>query len=190
MRALLLTVTAMLVLTGANSVRAATILFDLQGKAGVGLLSGNENGAISGTPGTGGEIGAGVSYDDVTNILTVNVAWGSLNGFTDLSSAANNSHIHGPTSSGGTASFTQDAGVVFNLPRVSSTANGGSISTTVVLSATQENELLAGRYYINVHTGTNGGGEIRGNLVAVPEPSRMMVAGMGLLLAAFCRRRR
>ena len=141
------------------------INLDLLGKGGAGLLSQNENGVISGTPGTGGEVGAGCRYETNSRVLSINVAWGSQNGFTDLSSSANNSHIHGPTASAGAASFLQNAGVIFNLPRVSSTANGGSINTTVTLSAAQEHDLLAGRYYINIHTATNGGGEIRGNLV-------------------------
>ncbi len=141
------------------------INLDLLGKGGAGLLSQNENRVISGTPGTGGEVGAGCRYETNSRVLSINVAWGSQNGFVDLSSAANNSHIHGPTTSAGAASFLQNAGVIFNLPRVSSTANGGSISTTVTLSAAQEADLLAGKYYINIHTSTNGGGEIRGNLV-------------------------
>jgi hypothetical protein len=39
----------------------------------------------------GGEIGAGILYDSTANLLTLNVGWGSAFGFTDLSSAANNS---------------------------------------------------------------------------------------------------
>ena len=79
-----------------TQVNAATISYDLLGAAGAGLLPGNEPGTIIG--GTGGEIGAGISLDDVTNILTINVGWGSGNGpFTDLSSNVSNQHIHGPT---------------------------------------------------------------------------------------------
>lgn len=168
------------------SANAAIINLDLLGKAGAGLLSGNENGTIAGTPGTGGEFGQGIFFNDVTLQLTINVAWGSGNGFMDLSSAANNSHIHGPTLSGGVGSFTQNADVLFNLPRVSSSASNGSIATTLNLNATQATELLAGRYYINIHTGTNGGGEIRGNIV--PEPSSVALLSLGVLV--LMRRRR
>jgi hypothetical protein len=168
------------------SANAAIINLDLLGKAGAGLLSGNENGTIAGTPGTGGEFGQGIFFNDVTLQLTINVAWGSGNGFMDLSSAANNSHIHGPTLSGGVGSFTQNADVLFNLPRVSSSASNGSIATTLNLNATQATELLAGRYYINIHTGPNGGGEIRGNIV--PEPSSVALLSLGVLV--LMRRRR
>ncbi len=188
MKSLLLTLAAATALLTAPA-QSATLAFNLLGTGGVGLLSTNENGAIAGIPGTGGEFGSGITYDDVTNILTVNVAWGSLNGFINLSSDANNSHIHGPTVSGGVASFTQNASVLFNLPRVSSAANGGSIATTVALDAGQEVDLLAGKYYVNIHTGTNGGGEIRGNIVLVPEPSHAILGLVGLALFGARRRR-
>ena len=48
-----------------------------------------------------------------------------------------------------------------------SAANGG-FSGSVTLTAEQVGFLFAGRLYINVHTPTNGGGEIRGNLVQPP----------------------
>lgn len=178
---------AFIVIT-AMSANAATILLDLQGKAGSGLLAGNENITVSGTPGTGGEFGAGITYDDVSNMLSINVAWGSVNGFADLTSAANNSHIHGPTAGTGTGAFLQNAGVLFNLTRADSTANAGSISTSVTLSEPQEANLLAGQLYINIHTTTNTGGEIRGNLVVVPEPSRAALFLAGLMIAGMRRR--
>lgn len=171
---------------------AATILFDLQGKGGAGLLSTNENSTVTGSPGTGGEIGAGISYDDFTNILSINVGWGSGNGFINLTGAATASHIHGPTPSAGAGSFLENAGVIPSigtLTRNNSTANAGFISTTVTLSESQETELLAGRYYINIHTTTNASGEIRGNLVAVPEPSRSLLVAAGGLMIALRRRR-
>ncbi len=144
--------------------------FNLVGTAGAGLLAGNEPGAIVG--GTGGEIGTGIVYDTGTRQLTVNVGWGSGNGFTDLSSLANNSHIHGPTASANGNGFTQTAGVVFTLTRTSSSASTGTIVNNVwTLNATQEAQLFDGKFYINVHTANNGGGEIRGFLVPVAPPN-------------------
>ena len=169
---------------------SAVIAFDLLGKGAAGLSSTNENTAVVSTPnavGTGGETGAGIIYDNVSKLLTINIGWGSLNGFTDLSSAVNNSHIHAPTPASGVGSFTQNAGVLFNLVRVSSTANGGSIATSVTLSPVQEAELLDGRFYVNIHTAQNGTGEIRGNIV-IPEPSHALLGLLSLSLLA--RRRR
>lgn len=165
---------------------AATILFDLQGKGGFGLLSTNENGTVNGSPGSGGEIGGGISYDDVTKALTINVGWGSGNGFTDLSGNATAAHIHGP------ADFNSNAGVLFNLANggftLNTSASSGSATGTTTLTAGQETDLLAGNYYVNIHTATNAGGEIRGNLVAVPEPGRIALAS--LFVFGLCLRRR
>ena len=146
--------------------RAAIIQFDLIGTAGNGLLAGNEPG-VSG--GTGGEIGAGITFDDATLVLSVNVGWGSGNGFSNLTSAVNNQHIHGPTTSNYGSGYTQTAGVEFNLTRSSNNpTNGTIVNNNVVLTAAQMTNLFNGKYYINVHTVNNAGGEIRGFLVPVP----------------------
>ena len=71
----------------------------------------------------------------------------------------------------------------------SSATNGGWTNTTVTLNAAQETSLLSGFLYLNAHTAANGGGEIRGNLVVVPEPSRATFAWLGLSLLAFRRER-
>jgi hypothetical protein len=174
---------------------AATHLFDLNGKAGFGLLAGNENSAVVGTPGSGGETGAGISYDDVTNILSMNFAWGSANGFTDLTGNATAGHIHGPTANSAPAGFLDNAGVNIFLSTLAqwnaSASAGGLFGGSVTLNATQETELLAERYYINVHTSTNQGGEIRGHLVfAIPEPMTLALVGLTLLGLGVSHRRR
>jgi len=53
------------------------------------------------------------------------------------------------------------------------------------------NGIATGQTYLNIHTQTNGGGEIRGVLAAVPEPgtTTLMTAGLGLILLAWRRRR-
>jgi hypothetical protein len=180
------------ILAAVSVARAATIPFDLQGKAGNGLLSGNENHVINGTPGSGGEVGAGISYDDVANLLDIHIGWGSGNGFTNLSGNATGHHIHGPTANGGVAGFTQNASIRIGLDSLAgynSSATSGGFNGTITLDATQEAELLAERYYLNVHTGTNGGGEIRGQMMVVPEPATglTMIACVG---AAMVTRRR
>jgi glucose/arabinose dehydrogenase len=150
------------------SAQAHIISFDLLGKAGAGLQSGNENGTINGTPGSGGEIGEGIVFNDQTGVLTIRVGWGSGNGFTNLSGNAQAGHIHGPTASGGTASFTENAGVMIGLddkPGWNASASNGGFNGSVTLNSTQTADLFAGRLYINIHTPTNSGGEIRGNLV-------------------------
>ncbi len=176
------------------SSHAVIIAVNLEGKGGVGLLSTNENVTVTGIPGFGGEVGPGITYDNVTNVLTINVAWGLINGFGNLTGNASAGHIHGPTIASGAAAFLENRPVLFGLdsgPTWNNSATSGGITNrTITLSESQEAELLAGRYYINVHVAStgNGGGEIRGNLV-VPETSTSVLGAAAFGLAALRRRR-
>jgi hypothetical protein len=176
-----------------NVTNAAVHLFDLSGKGGTGLLSTNENNVINGNPGSGGEIGAGIFYDDVTNLLTINIGWGSGHGFTNLTGIATDHHIHGPTVSSAPAGFNENASVRIGLASLAgfnNSATMGGFSGTISLDATQETELLAQRYYLNVHTSVNGPGEIRGHLVIVPEPCCLLLFACASVLTLLGRRQR
>lgn len=187
-------------LTLVSSATAQVIFFDLQGKAGFGLLAGNENATILGTPGSGGEFGPGFSYDMTTKVLTINFAWGAANGFANLQGATAGSvgaatgyHIHGPTTTAdpflGNASVlhnisggTAGGGAIPNYTAVNDPAGHGSVTGTISnIPLAQETDLLAGKWYVNVHSALNGGGEIRGNLVVIPEPSSLTLLGLGLM---------
>lgn len=186
------TITTLVVaLAAVTSSHAALIQFDLVGTAGPGLLAGNEPQPLPfPSSASGGEIGAGISYDDVANLLNLSdVAWGSAFGFTNLTSVANNSHLHGPTASPNGNGFTQTAGVLFNLTRSSSAATGGKLTDLLTLTAAQEVDLMNGKYYINIHTSNNGGGEVRGFLQPVPEPSTAGLLTLGVA-GLFARRRK
>jgi CHRD domain-containing protein/PEP-CTERM motif-containing protein len=56
----------------------------------------------------------------------------------------------------------------------------------------QLDNILNGRTYINFHTVQYGGGEIRGNIIAVPEPSSVVLLAVvcaGLMGVCWKRRR-
>ena len=124
----------------------------------INFASGGLNGAnevpANASTGTGGEIGAGITFNDVTKVLTVNVGWGAANGFTNLSASVTAAHIH-------LAAPGVNGPVIIPLTVVGSTIN----VTTPPLSATNEAALFAGNLYVNVHTATYPGGEIRGQLI-------------------------
>jgi hypothetical protein len=67
----------------------------------------------------------------------------------------------------------------------------GAFSGSATITDTQESQLLAGLWYMNIHTATSAGGEIRGQVyaVVVPEPSTAALLGLGLIALARSRRR-
>ena len=138
---------------------------------------------------TGNEIGAGILFDTVTKVLSWNVGYGSDFGFVDLAGDFTIAHIHGSIAVDFPASNT-GAGVLIGLTHTpGSTARTGSFVGSAVLSAGQETSLLD-LTYINVHSGFAGGGEIRGQLVAVPEPSSAILLAMAGTIPFIRRRRR
>lgn len=176
------------------SASAIVTHFDLLGKGGAGLLAANENGIVNGNFGSGGEIGGGITFDDATNQLTINIGWGATNGFTTLTGDASAGHIHGPTPSAAPAAFDENIGVLIGLNSLggwNANASAGGFSGSVTIPAPNVADLFNGKLYINIHTSTNTGGEIRGNLVAVPEPSTYALLGaVALLGLAYIRRRK
>jgi len=179
---------AILAAAGAPSALADIILFDIIGRSGPGLRVDNENHVASGT-GSGGEVGPGISFDTITKVLIINAAWGSANGFTDLTGNVTIAHIHQAAN----ALFTSNGPVIVDLDGATpgfnnSATSGGWTNTQVLLNASQEAALFNGFLYLNIHTVVNRPGEIRGNLVAIPTPGAAALLGVAGLVAM--RRRR
>ncbi|MBV8167985.1 MAG: CHRD domain-containing protein [Alphaproteobacteria bacterium] len=101
-------------------------------------------------PVTGNASGKGTfTLNPATKELSWNVT------YSGLSSDAAAAHIHGPAAAGA------NAGVVVNLA-----PNGmkSPLEGKATLTDAQIADLQAGKYYLNVHTANNKGGEIRGQI--------------------------
>jgi hypothetical protein len=92
-----------------------------------------------------------VTLNSATNELTWSVT------FSGLSGPAAAAHIHGPGAPGANAGVV----VAFDVPK----APAGEIKGSNVIVKSQVEDLKAGKWYINIHTAANKGGEIRGQLM-------------------------
>lgn len=90
-------------------------------------------------------------FNKDTNLLRWKVSYSGLSG------PATAGHFHGP------AAIGANAGVVVPWPSIMSTPAEGSAT----LTAAQAADLMAGRWYANIHTAANPGGEIRGQMTMV-----------------------
>lgn len=165
-------------------------------------LSGAAESPANASPGTGT---ATVTINDATFEMRVQVS------FADLVAGVTASHIHCCTAIAGTSTagvatitptFTGFPGGVtsgsydhtFDMSQAAGswnpaflTNNGGTPSSAfAVLIA----GIDAGKAYLNIHTSTFPGGEIRGFLQPVPEPSTYALMALGLAAVGFTARRR
>lgn len=94
-----------------------------------------------------------VSYNKTTKVLTYTIKWYNLTG------NPTGMHFHSPCLRGSTA------GVIVPISGFTA-APSGSISGSVTLDGItqKEEELLGGKWYSNIHTAMNPGGEIRGQI--------------------------
>ncbi len=162
-------------------------------------LSGPNESPANTSPGTGFAV---VTYNPTTHLLTVNFSFSGLEGTTTAS------HIHCCT----VAPFTGTAGVATQVPffvgfptGVTSGTYSGSFDLTQAASwnpafitlegsTTAAEAALAAALtnheaYLNIHTTVVPGGEVRGFLVATPEPGTFVLLGSSLFGFVVRRRR-
>ena len=91
---------------------------------------------------------ADIDYDAASKKLTWKLTYSGLSG------PATAAHFHGPAEVG------KNAGVAVAIPGAALSPAEGSATLTDAQAA----DLLAGKFYVNVHTAANPGGEIRGQV--------------------------
>ena len=91
---------------------------------------------------------ADLDYDAASKKLSWKLSYSGLSG------PATAAHFHGPAESG------KNAGVAVAIPN----ATPSPVQGSATLTDAQATDLLAGKYYINIHTQANPGGEIRGQV--------------------------
>jgi hypothetical protein len=131
------TVAAMALCLAVTSAQAETINFKAQ-------LNGASEVPANDSKGTGD---ASLKYDSTSKKLDYTLNYSGLSG--DATAA----HFHGPAAAGA------NAGVELQI-----TIGKSPISGSAVLNDTQAADLLAGKWYVNVHTAAHPGGEIRGQV--------------------------
>jgi hypothetical protein len=158
----------------------------------VATLTGSQEVPPNASPGIGSGL---VTLDTATNMLTVNVSFAGLIGPTIAS------HIHCCTLPGtnamvatavptfpgfplgvttGTYLQTFDLTLASTYNPAFITAHGGTVAGA---QAAFIAGLTSGQTYLNIHTSQFPGGEIRGQLQAIPEPATLLLMGTGLMAA-------
>ena len=91
---------------------------------------------------------ADLDYDTASKKLSWKITYSGLSG------PATAAHFHGPAAAGA------NAGVAVAIPG----AGTSPVEGNATLTDAQAADLMAGKYYINVHAAANPGGEIRGQV--------------------------
>jgi hypothetical protein len=117
------------------------------------LLSGGQEVPAVTTTGTGT---AEISYDPTMKMITYKITWQL-----GLPTATTtNMHFHGAE----TGSDLVSSGVALGITGFATGSSGVLNGMTIALTDVQAAQLLAGKWYVNIHSSTVGSGELRGNI--------------------------
>jgi hypothetical protein len=137
MKVTMLTAAALLALAPAAYAATENFGADLKGASEVPAVDTKGSGALTAT------------YDTATKKLTYTVT------YKDLSGPAAAAHFHGP------ADTKTNAGVVVPVKEIAP----GTLKGEATLTDAQAADLEAGKWYFNIHTAANKGGELRGQVM-------------------------
>jgi CHRD domain-containing protein len=133
----------------AGALLLATALSTVAARADVIKLHADLKGSNEVPPNTSTATGkAEATFDTETKVLTYTVTYAGLSG------PAMGAHFHGPGEAG------KNAGIVLPFKTLQSPIQGSA-----TLTDGQAADLLAGKWYANIHTAANPGGELRGQMV-------------------------
>lgn len=105
---------------------------------------------------TSGNGTAEISYDPTIKVITYKITWQLGN----AAATTTNMHFHG--SETGTDAIS--SGVAIGITGFSTSSSGTLSGSTVPLTDIQAAQLLAGKWYVNIHSSTVTSGELRGNI--------------------------
>lgn len=121
-------------------------------RATVTLSGAQETPAVTST-GTGT---AKIVFDPLLKTINYNITW-TLGSSTATTS---NMHFHGAED----GTDLKSSGVAIGITGFATGNTGTVTGTTVPLTDVQVAQLLAGKWYVNIHSSTVPGGELRGNI--------------------------
>ncbi|MFA6946907.1 MAG: CHRD domain-containing protein [Pedobacter sp.] len=105
---------------------------------------------------TSGSGTAEISYDPTLKTITYKITWQLGN----AAATTSNMHFHGSD----TGSDAVSSGVALAITGFSTASSGTLSGVTIALTDVQAAQLLAGKWYVNIHSSTVGSGELRGNI--------------------------
>lgn len=136
----------------------------------------------------GGGLRTGTGSGTLTLDLTANTLTFNNIGWSGLSADSTASHIHGPAAPGSPAGVLYPTSPTYTAvgPGIRSGTFSGTLTLTANPNGTtwtiadQVTQLEGGQWYLNIHSTAFPGGEIRGQILPVPEPSVWALLGLGL----------
>jgi len=140
-------------------------------------LNGAQETPPTGSPAIGQ---ATLTLEDTLNVLLVQLS------YSGLVAPATNAHIHccaPPTTTAPVVIPFIPAGFVTG-------STSGAFTGIFLLSATEVGFIESGQAYVNIHSDTFPGGEIRGNISVIPEPSTLAILPLAFGGLVVWRRRR